>query len=171
MRAWSRLLQILLFALLILAAGCGRTPLPDGPPKPAPTSIAQAESLKQGGVAWTNEEIRIHYNRVVATIGPADEQWKREGIGAEERARRASRIRHEARLLCRAMMSSAVEVELLGRRDQEKYGNPDGPTFEQLVESGRKKGLSGDALYEGIIASAQRTDEAVNAAFGIRRSP
>jgi hypothetical protein len=39
------------------------------------------------------------------------------------------------------------------------------------VESGRKKGLDGDALYESIVVSAQRTDEAVNAAFGIRRSP
>jgi hypothetical protein len=170
MRAWSRLLQCVLLALLILA-GCRAAPVPESPPKPAPTTLAQAESLRQSGVAWTNEEIRVHYNRVVSTIGPANEQWKREGMTAEERARRASAIRHEARLTCRAMMSSATEVELLRRRDQEKYGNPDGPTFEQLVESGRKKGLDGDALYESIVVSAQRTDEAVNAAFGIRRSP
>lgn len=171
MRAWSRLLQLLLLALLIFAAACGRAPIPEGPPKAAPTTIAQAESLKQSGMAWSNEEIRVHYNRVVATIGSANEQWKREGIAAEDRARRASAIRHQARLTCRAMMSSAVEVDLLRRRDQEKYGNPDGPTFEQLVESGRKKGLAGDAVYEGIIESAQRTDQAVNAAFGIPRSP
>ena len=149
MRAWSRLLQILLFALLILAAGCGRTPLPDGPPKPAPTSIAQAESLKQGGVAWTNEEIRIHYNRVVATIGPADEQWKREGIGAEERARRASRIRHEARLLCRAMMSSAVEVELLRRRDRRSTATPTGRPSSSWWRAGARRGSLGTRSTKG----------------------
>ena len=45
------------------------------------------------------------------------------------------------------------------------------PSFDQLVESGKKKGATGDALYEGIIASAQRTDEKVNAAFGIQKTP
>ncbi len=138
---------------------------------PYPTSVAQADALKKGGAAWTNEEIRVYYNQVVSTIGPADAQWKRDGLPAEERARRAYAIRHDARLTCRAMMTSAGEVDDLRRRDQEKYGNPDGPTFEQLVESGRKKGADGDALYEGIIASAQRTDEKVNAAFGIDRAP
>ena len=69
------------------------------------------------------------------------------------------------------MMTSPEEVDDLRRRDQEKYGNPDGPTFEQLVESAKKKGVTGDAVHEGIVGSSQRTDEATNAAHGIKKSP
>jgi hypothetical protein len=180
--ALGRLLVLAHVALLALAIslGCkpsaGPAPVASGsaasaPAKPYPTSVAQADALKKGGVSWTNEEIRVYYNQVVTSIGPASEQWKREGLSAEERARRAFEIRHDARLTCRAMMASAGEVEDLRKRDQEKYGNPDGPTFEQLVENGKKKGATGDAVYEAIVASAQRTDEAVNRAFGIQRSP
>ncbi len=170
----------LVFLSLAVSLGCKASPgsaVPAGSSsaalaaKPYPTSVAQAETLKKGGASWTNEEIRVYYNRVVSTIGPADEQWKREGLPAEERARRAYEIRHNARLTCRAMMASSAEVEDLRKRDQEKYGNPDGPTFEQLVENGKKKGATGDAVYEGIIASSQRTDEKVNALFGIHRGP
>jgi hypothetical protein len=136
-----------------------------------PSSVVEAEALKASGISWTNEEIRIHYNKIVGTIAAANEKWKQEGVALEERARRASEIRHNARLTCRAMMASRAEVEDLRKRDQEKYGNPDGPTFEQLVESAKKKGIVGDAIYEGIIASAQHTDEAVNAIFGIKKGP
>jgi hypothetical protein len=177
--AFAKLVALASLVLLSLAVSLGCKPSPGPAPsgsaatvaKAYPTSVAQADTLKRDGASWTNEEIRVYYNQVVATIGPADEQWKREGVPAPERARRAFAIRHDARLTCRAMMTSPSEVEDLRKRDQEKYGNPDGPTFEQLVESGKKKGTAGDALYEGIIASAQRTDEKVNAAFGIHRAP
>jgi hypothetical protein len=179
--ALSKLLALAGLVLLALAIslGCKASPVPAPSAsgsaavgaKPYPSSVAQADTLKKGGASWTNEEIRIRYNQVVATIGPSNEQWKRDGLPVEERARRASEIRHDARLTCRAMMASPSEVEDLRKRDQEKYGNPDGPTFEQLVESGKKKGAAGDAVYEGIIASSQRTDEAVNRAFGIQRTP
>jgi len=135
-----------------------------------PDSLAQVEALRQQGVSWTNEEVRLHYNRLVGTIGPANEKWKQEGLSAEERARRAYGMRHEARLLTRAMMSDAAEVEELRKRDLEVYGNPDGPTFEQLVERQRSKGVSGDAVYEAIIESAQRTNQAVNRWFGLKGS-
>lgn len=164
------LAQVLLLAHT-LALGCARAPAGPSPVKPHPTSVAQTDTLRKTGASWTNEEVRVYYNQLVATIGPGSEQWKREGLSAEERARRAYAIRHDARLTCRAMMTDPHEVEDLRRRDVEKYGNPDGPTFDQLVESGRKKGATGDAIYEGIIASAQRTDEKANTAFGIKRTP
>jgi hypothetical protein len=165
----------ILLLLLTVLAGCRQGPAAPAPAgsaaaaKPSPTTVAEAEALKRGGVSWTNEEIRVYYNQVVSTIAAASEQWKRDGLPAEEQARRASEIRHDARVTCRAMMTSAAEVEDLRRRDQEKYGNPDGPTFEQLVDKAKKKGLRGDAVYDEILASAQRTDEATNAAFGIKK--
>jgi hypothetical protein len=65
------------------------------------------------------------------------------------------------------MMANADEVKALQERDREKYGNPDGPTFEWLVEKARKKNLSGDAIYESIISSSQRTDTGTNKAMGL----
>ena len=135
--------------------------------KPFPDSLAQVEALRQQGVSWTNEEVRLHYIRLVGAIGPANDKWKQEGLGAEERARRAYGMRHDARLLSRAMMGDAGEVEELRKRDLEAYGNPDGPTFEQLVERQRSKGKSGDAVYEAIIESSQRTNQEMNKRFGL----
>jgi hypothetical protein len=145
----------------VLACESPGAPPPD-PSKPWPDAPAKVEPLKQSGVRWTNAEIRAHYLRLVAAIGPADAQWRREGLAALERARRAFQMRHDARLTCRAMMSDRREVEALEQRDREKYGHPDGPTFDELIEHQRKKGLSGDAVFEAIVASAQRTDRAVD---------
>jgi hypothetical protein len=139
--------------------------------KPHPSSAAEAETLKKTGASWTNEEIRIYYHQLAAAIGPQNEAWKKEGVPVEERARRAFQMRHDARLTCRAMMASTAEVDLLRARDQEKYGSPDGPTFDRLVEMEKKKGLSGDAIFEAIVQSAQRPDESTSRSFGIPRSP
>lgn len=153
---------------LAIGLGCQRPAAPapgassSAEAKVYPTSVAQAEELRKSGASWTNAEIRAYYNKLASSIGPANEQWKKEGLSVEERARRAFQIRHDARHTSRAMMAIPAEVDALRRRDQEKYGNPDGPTFEWLVERARQKGTTGDAIFEGIIASAQRTDEAFN---------
>jgi hypothetical protein len=135
--------------------------------KPFPESSAQIVELRRGGVDWTDAEIRAFYVRRVAAIGPADEQRKREGLPVAERARLAYQTRRDARLLARAMMKSTTEVDALRQRDLQKYGSPDGPTFESLVAHEQQKGLAGDAVYEAIVSSAQRTDRAVNEAFGL----
>ncbi|HVH45175.1 MAG TPA: hypothetical protein VM925_22640 [Labilithrix sp.] len=46
------------------------------------------------------------------------------------------------------------------------YGHPDGPTFDELVERERKRGGAGDAAYESIVESSQRTDAIVNELVG-----
>ncbi|MBI3426745.1 MAG: hypothetical protein HY011_27770 [Acidobacteria bacterium] len=102
----------------------------------------------------------------VAPIPALNEQWVQQGLTALERAEAAWRIRHEARIAARALMADAVEVELLRARDVAKYGNPDGPAFEYLVERGKEAGLAGDALYEALIAGSYRTNEGVNKKFG-----
>ncbi|MEZ4299947.1 MAG: hypothetical protein R3B70_33675 [Polyangiaceae bacterium] len=132
-----------------------------------PATVDEANTKKAGGASWTNKEIRARYVCWVTGIGGLNEDWKREGLSAEERAKRAYQTRHDARMTARAMMGSSAEVEMLRARDQEKYGNPDGPTFEWLVEKAKEKGLSGDAVYEEIVSSAQRTDAATNKAFGL----
>ena len=62
------------------------------------------------------------------------------------------------------MMESPAEVEMLRRRDLQVSGNPDGPTFEQLVAE-HSRLLSGDAILERIIEGAKVTDQQMNERF------
>jgi hypothetical protein len=115
----------------------------------------------------SNEEIRRWYLEQVARVEQLNEEWIRDGVPAEERALRAWTIRHDLRKQAREMMLDPEEVRALEQRDVLKYGNPDGPTFEWLLDSGRRAGLDGDALYDWIIRGAQRTDPAVNRRLGM----
>lgn len=115
----------------------------------------------------TNAEIRRWYLERVATITELNNEWVRQGLSARERAEAAWRIRHEARLEARSMMADAVEVELLRERDMAKYGNPDGPTFEFLVERLQDAGLEGDVAYEVIIDESYRTNVELNNRLGL----
>lgn len=115
--------------------------------------------------AMTNAEVRDWYNAQVATIPAQNQTWLAEGLSAELRAQQAYTVRHDARIEARNMMSNKAEVEQLRARDQVKYGDPDGPSFDYLVKKNRDKGLEGDAVYEAIIESSARTDEQTNARF------
>src|SRR5262249_3973244 len=108
-----RLLRSLLLAVALL--GCHRVAPADGDAssKPLPESSAQGAELKQRGVGWENGEIRAFYLARVKAIGAAHERWKKEGVPAVERARRAFQMRHDARVLARAMMKAEAEVEAL----------------------------------------------------------
>jgi hypothetical protein len=154
---------------VVVSLGCAKpsAPVELASGKPLPESSAQAIGLKASGTAWTNAEVRAHYLVLVAAIGPANAHWMLDGISAEERAHRAFQMRHDARLTCRAMMSDARELAALEQRDQAKYGHPDGPRFEELVAHERALGLAGDAVFEAIVASAQRTNNAVNEMYGL----
>ncbi len=146
-------------------AGAPAEPWPEGLAKPA--DVAEAQALRSAGTSWTNKQARQLYLERVATIAGADAKWKAEGLPAEDRARRAFAIRHEARRTARAMMGDPSEVTALQERDRAKYGSPDGPTFEFLVDKARAKGLTGDAIYESIVESAQKTDAGTNQSMGL----
>lgn len=173
MRLFRPLLALALAASL---AGCTHTstssttsasPALSPASQAMPRTPAEAQAMKAAGSKWSDCDIRRYYNQLVSEIPIAEITLKTEGKSVEERARRASETRHNARMTARAMMESAAEVEDLRKRDHAKYGNPDGPTFEQLVEKNRKKGLSADEAYWEIIESSQRTDEGVNRACGL----
>jgi hypothetical protein len=115
----------------------------------------------------TNAEIREWYLKEVAVIHDLHKQWLAQGLSAKERARRAWRIRHDARLKARAMMADREEVEMLEVSDTIEYGRPDGPTFEFLVKKCREAGLKGNAVYEAIIEGSYRTNRGVNKKFGL----
>ncbi len=132
---------------------------------PATPDEASAQQAK--GSSWSNREIRARYICWAAGIGGQNEQWKTEGVALPERAKRAFQARHDARRTARAMMSNPEAVRALEARDRGKYGTPDGPSFEWLVKRAEEKGLTGDAIFEEIIASSQRTDAATNSAMGL----
>lgn len=169
-----KLLEIGVAALCLgplTAVGCGGDEAVVAQPWPAglakPTDVAEALRLKQQGISWTNGQVRQLYLERVATIAGEDATWRADGVAAAERARRAFTIRRDARLTARAMMGDPAEVKLLQERDREKYGDPDGPTLEWLVERARAKGLAGDAVYESIVESAQKTDAGANRGAGL----
>ena len=115
----------------------------------------------------TNAEIRQWYIQQVSAIPQLNKDWIKQGLPVRARAEAAWRIRHEARIKARSMMTDAVEVELLRARDVAKYGSPDGPTFEFLVEQLKEAGLEEDRIYEAIIDNSYRTDAELNRKLGL----
>src|SRR4029079_3277737 len=87
-----------------------------------------------------------------------DQGWQAQGLSLEQRARQASELRHGMRMTARAMMSDPAQVLGLLLRDAQKYGDGEGPTFDQLVAQRGADGLEGDAIYQAILGSSQRTD-------------
>lgn len=165
-----RYLALVLPAALLALAGCAAEPRGG---TPADLNFHREKALEISRQAETrplsNAEIRQWYLHQTATIPMLNKEWIRQGITSpEQRARMAWSIRHEARLKSREWMTPA-DRELVRARDAKVYGNPDGPTFEWLVAKNRAKGLKGDEVYEEIIHSAARTNESVNAGFGLSR--
>lgn len=132
-----------------------------------PADVAEAQALRGRGVVWTDRQVRQLYLERVATIGERDRELRAQGQAAEQRARAAFQARHDARMTARAMMQDQAAVAELQARDVARYGGPDGPTFEQLVERAREQGRAGDEVFESIVESAQRTDAATNRSLGL----
>ncbi len=156
----------------LVLPGCEATEAAVAPGDPWPSGLArpadasEAATLRASGVAWTDRQVRQLYLERVAEIGPTDQRLRSEGQSASARARAAFQARHDARVTARAMMQDSAAIDALRARDLEKYGTPDGPSLEYLVERARAKGLEGDAVHESIIESAQRTDAATNRSLG-----
>lgn len=162
----KKISQLVVFSLLLmLQSFC----YADSAPSMPQAQPAESMAVTTNAVPKTNAEIRQWYNDEVNKIPALNEQWIAEGLSVEERAKRAQEIRHHARVEARVMMPNKQEVVDLQARDQEKYGNPDGPTFEYLVEKNRSKGLQGDAVYEDIIGSSNRTNKEYNEKFGVKK--
>jgi hypothetical protein len=119
----------------------------------------------------TNSEIRAWYRERIAEIPKLNEEWIVQGVRLEERALRAWQIRHDARVQARSMMQNPVEIEDLRERDRRRYGNPDGPTFNQLIQENYQLGLQQDEVYARIISGSQATNREVNKLFDPKGPP
>ena len=76
----------------------------------------------------------------------------------DKRAKLAWKFRRDKRLEARAMMGNDYQQEELRERDRQKYGNPDGPTFELLIERAKIDGLMENEIYQAIIKGSYRTN-------------
>lgn len=114
-----------------------------------------------------NIEIRRWYIEQALQILVLNEEWTTQDVPPVERARRAWQRRREICQKAREAMPDSRQVELLRRRNIQKYGDPEGPSFERLCEQTAEKGLTGNDIYEEIILSASRTDELVNVGLGL----
>ncbi len=105
----------------------------------------------------SKDAARDWYHDRIADFAALDDAWKAQGLPLPERARRAFEMRHNARLGTREQQpkTTVLEYEV---RDAGKYGDPDGPTFDQLVAKLTAKGKTLDQAYEAIIASSRRSD-------------
>ena len=116
-----------------------------------------------------NSQIRAWYRERVVGISKLNEGWIAQGITLDERALRAWRLRHDARIEARSMMEDTAEIEDLRERDRRLYGNPDGPTFDQLVEENYRRGFQRNEVYERIISGSQATNREVNKLLDLKR--
>lgn len=127
------------------------------------TSTSEAEESQLVELPKTNCEIRIWYNYQVVAISKLNEKWIDDGIDLATRAKKAYDLRHHARVNARFMMANPVEVKGLQARDMAKYGNPDGPTFDYLIQKIKKKEQASDEqAYQSIIESSSRTSPVFN---------
>ncbi len=129
----------------------------------ASKTVGKVESTNQ--VVKTNIEVRQWYLDKVSKIPELNKKWIEEGLSVKDRAFKAWKVRHDARVEARKMMADPVEVQDLRNRDIELYNNPDGPTFEWTIQDAVKKGFKGDDIYESIIKGSQKTNKDVNKKF------
>ncbi|WP_298424428.1 LysM peptidoglycan-binding domain-containing protein [uncultured Kordia sp.] len=131
-----------------------------------PNYKSSSSTTKKGdvlvAVPITDCEIRIWYNYQVVAISELNKNWIQQKIDLKTRAKKAYTLRHNARVNARFMMADKARVKEFQNRDLKKYGNPDGPTFEQLMEKCSKKGLSTAECYQDVITSSSRVSTVYN---------
>ncbi len=157
-----------LVCIVVFSLGCATCDCQPTPNTQPLETVAPCPPCK-GAIPQTNAEIRLWYNHQVVIIPTLNTGWINEGVSAKERAQRAYDIRHRARIYARLLMQDKEEVDMLRKRDMEKYGNPEGPTWLYLIEKNRQKGLTDDKLYEEIVKSSSRTSAEYNTRFGIEQ--
>jgi len=114
--------------------------------------------------------IRRRYLELTAAIPPADQGWAAAGLPTCDRARRAFAMRRDARLTCRALMESRLELLLLQLRDLWVHASPNGPSFESLLERMRRRGREGEDACAAILASSTRSNARVNRLLGVTKA-
>ncbi|MFI7241533.1 hypothetical protein [Streptomyces qinglanensis] len=141
-------------------------PLSQEPPDPGPCTspekvvcMIRAETPEERA---ESREVRMRYHALLGEMDRTECEMRAQGRSEEEIARELVRMRNEAKEITRAGMS-AEEVRRLEERNQEKYGNPLGPTADQLYA---KYGS-----WRAVSDAATRSSRAVDAELGLEYRP
>ena len=82
-------------------------------------------------------------------------------LSLEEQAKQAFNLRNKFRTEARELMADRATAESLYKTDPNW-------SWEKIVQKQVEKGLSGDNIYKEIIASSQRSRDAVNKSLGVK---
>ncbi|MDI3424310.1 hypothetical protein, partial [Streptomyces luteolus] len=146
-------------------SACGSTSV--GQPSLAPPSQEPCTSKEQvvcriremtPAERYEARDVRVRYHQLLTDMGRRRCELERAGASPETVARELVRMRNEAKDIARAGMTPA-QVAALEERNRKKYGNPLGPTADQLHT---KYGS-----WEEVVESAGRTSAAVDGELGL----
>ncbi|MFD7714555.1 hypothetical protein [Streptomyces sp. NPDC059814] len=147
------------------SAGCGSVVVapvsqasPDHGPCTSPEPVVcliRSETPQEREVA---RDQRMRYHRLLEDMERKECAMRAEGRSEEDIARTLSRMRNEAKDVVRAGMTPEQVAELEAR-NQKKYGNPLGPTPDQLY---LKYGS-----WEKVTEAATRSSEVVDHELGL----
>ncbi len=93
-------------------------------------------------------QVRVIYNASIRTIETSISTMRAAGKGAKEIAEVVVQHRNDAKVAARALMEAA-DVAKLEARNIAKYGNPIGPSLEQMLKEGY--------TYETIVEASTHT--------------
>lgn len=108
------------------------------------------------------QRIRMRYHQLLEDMHRTEADLRAAGATEEEVARELVDMRNQAKEITRAGMTPA-EVRILEERNQAKYGNPLGPTADQLYA---KYGS-----WELVSDAAMRTSYAVDRELSLEYRP
>lgn len=143
-----------------------------GAPSPAPPADSASCTSKEQVVCRIREmtpverlearDVRVRYHQLLSDMGRRRCALEKAGASPEAVARELVEMRNEAKDIARAGMTRE-QVEALEQRNREKYGNPLGPTADQLYA---KLGS-----WEKVVESAGRTSALVDGELGLAYRP
>ncbi|MFD5555740.1 hypothetical protein ACFWIA_18110 [Streptomyces sp. NPDC127068] len=110
----------------------------------------------------TSRDVRMRYHGLLVDMDREECAMRARGASEEEIARRMVALRNDAKEITRAGMSPE-QVRRLEERNVAKYGNPLGPTADQLYA---KYGS-----WAEVTEAATRTSEAVDQELGLEYRP
>ncbi|WP_343571790.1 hypothetical protein [Mycobacterium sp.] len=142
---------------------------PDQPPPPGlkdpsegrlPDPVGKLGLPNYNPGSLSDEDARAVYAHGELRMRVLNEQLVKQGLNAEERAKKMFEQRNSLRSWVRDLMRDRTAADWLAE-------NRPNQTWEQSIQKEISRGKQGDTIYEGIIESSTRSNPGVNAATGI----
>ncbi len=114
----------------------------------------------------SNHQARAYVKGRKAELREAQAARERSGMSLDERARMAHAERAEMNQTAQEMMFWEGDVQQIRLRQQKEYGNPNGPTYEQLLQQKIRNGSTPNEARREIIDGASKGNPLADKKFG-----